>query len=471
MGAAALNDDEQRKVLSILKKFVGHRWRQALRQGAARLLRLEWLWIAVMIFAYWHISPPIRDRYVFLLGFAAPIYGLRWLAGRRLLSGAPLDLFLLLFIPISIYNFYAAPLPREDYLVVACRYFLGIFIIFYFVEHARRHRHIRYLTLATVALGILISLVTLVASQWDLQDKSELIRFATDSLPRLDSKRILPDMLLSFNPNEIAGAVSYFCPFTLAVCIGSFRTADTSKSNRRLRWISLFGFALSLTALLLGQSRFALAGAGIALLMVIVLLLPGWRIKRMVMALWSLFVLFGIFLVFDTAPVESSQSTAAVLSQRNQHSLSIRFEIWDRALRMIRDYPMTGSGISTYRGLVQNERYAVRHYAINNRILPHAHNAFLQMGADLGVMGLLLFVVWYGITGAMAIQNWRRSSEHLKVLTVAAAAGILAHLIYGIGDAIPFWDRFAFVHWWFIGLIAALHVLKQPDDKGRVRAD
>lgn len=452
--------------------------RDSLRHAAELLLRLEWVWIAVMIFAYWHISPPIRDRYVFLLVFALPFYGLRWLAQRRVFTGTALDLFLLLFVPISIYNFYAAPLPRNDYLVVACRYFLGIFMVFYFADHARQHQHSRYLMLATIGLGILISLVALTASQWTIiPGKLAPFRFMVDILPKLDPKQVLPDMMLSFNPNEIAGALSYFCPFMLAIAVGSFVAPNETEARPMppvtaslLRWGSLLGFILSFTALILGQSRFALVGAWVALLIVLVMLLPGRRLKTIVIALWSLSVLLGILFVFNISPMDIASQTTATddssvvdLSQRDEHSLFTRFEIWDRAVRMIRDYPATGSGISTYRSMVERGEYAVRHYAINNRILPHAHNIFLQMGADLGVMGLFLFLAWYGIVAFMAVQSFRSPSRHARITVIAVATGILAHMGYGIGDDIPFWSRFAFANWWFIALMTALYVLNRPN--------
>ena len=454
-----------------------------LRRAAEWLLRLEWVWIAVMIFAYWHISPPIRDRYVFLLIFAAPLYGARWLARRRLFTGTALDLFLLLFIPISIYNFYAAPLPRADYLVVACRYFLGIFMVFYFVTHTRQHKHLRYLTLATIGLGILISLVALTASQWVIiPDKLAPFRFIVDILPKLNAKQFLPDMQLSFNPNEIAGALSYFPPFMLTVAIGSFITRRETEGGliaSLTRWGSLLGFIMSFAALILGQSRFALVGTFVALLIVLVMLLPGWKLKSLVIALWSLAVLLGILLVFNISPIDlvsrtiaeaTDSSSVANLSQRDEHSLFTRFEIWDRALRMIRDYPATGSGISTYRSMVEWPEYAVRYYAINNRILPHAHNMFLQMGTDLGIMGLFLFLAWYGAVAFMAVRCFR-ASRHFRLMAIAIGAGILAHMGYGIGDDIPFWSRFGFANWWFIALMTALYILNRPDDKGKISAD
>jgi tetratricopeptide (TPR) repeat protein len=63
-----------------------------------------------------------------------------------------------------------------------------------------------------------------------------------------------------------------------------------------------------------------------------------------------------------------------------------RWQVWTRALLMIRDYPFTGIGLDTFRLVAQNE-YPYFNYAYNQT--EHPHNLFLQAGADQGVLGLL----------------------------------------------------------------------------------
>jgi hypothetical protein len=46
-----------------------------------------------------------------------------------------------------------------------------------------------------------------------------------------------------------------------------------------------------------------------------------------------------------------------------------------------------------------------------------------------------------------------------RLLVKAIAAGLFAHAIYGLTDAIPLWDRFAFFFWWMLGLSGAQYVL------------
>ena len=82
------------------------------------------------------------------------------------------------------------------------------------------------------------------------------------------------------------------------------------------------------------------------------------------------------------------------------------------------------------------------HYAISgtSRVM-HAHNIFLQIAAELGVVGLVLFLLFLGI----AIWSGLRQR---KIAAVAALAGVLTmgmfdHLWYYPGLLVPFWSMLA----------------------------
>lgn len=429
-----------------------------------------------MILAFWLRSPPFRENYVFLLGFVFPIYAARWIVHRRFFTRTPLDWTFILFMVLSVYNFHNAPISRADYWVLLCRPILGIFIIHYFIETVRQNDHPWYLTISTIGLSILIGGLALVASQWVASDKTEVFAFIIDSLPVLDYRRVLPDMQLSFNPNEIAGALAYLCPFLLAIALGTFQTEmvrskETIRTDQllkySLRYGSIIGFVIVAFALLLGQSRFALSGVFLGSLLVILFVLPKWKWRLIGLAIWVCIVALEAMIVANLFPLNfsttdnSSTDTNAVLSQRDERTLSSRFDLWESALHMVRDYPATGSGMSTYRALIMQDEYITPFYADKQYGPPHAHNAFFQLGADFGVMGFVLFIGWYGTVAWMAFQTYQHSSVRYKILTIAITSGILSYMGYGIGDTITLWDRFAFIHWWFIGFMASVYILQR----------
>ena len=448
--------------------------KSGLRLLAKIILRLEWFWIACMIVGFWFRSPPFRENYVFLLGFAIPIYGARWIVHRRFFTRTPLDWTFLIFILLSVYNFYNAPISRSDYWVLLCRPFLGFLIVYYFVDSVRQRGHTRYVTAATVLLGILIGLLALVASQWGASPKSDLFMFIIERLPVLDYRQVLPDMQLSFNPNEIAGALAYFCSFLLAIALAPSQLNDVQKVSfvdRALQLIihygSIIGFMIVALALLLGQSRFALFGVFAGTLLVILLILPDWKRRLSGLVVWSLVVILEVMIVANLLPLNfsstegSSIETSVTLSERDERTLSSRFDLWESALRMVLDYPTTGAGMSTYRALIMREEYITPLYEGRQYGPPHAHNVFFQMGADFGVMGFVLFMAWYGSVAWMAFQTYQKSSNHFKIMTIGITSGILAYMGYGMGDTITLWDRFAFIHWWFIGLLTSVYILQR----------
>jgi len=134
------------------------------------------------------------------------------------------------------------------------------------------------------------------------------------------------------------------------------------------------------------------------------------------------------------------------------------------AIRIIADYPLTGSGINTFRAGSVRAQYPVVGYE-PPKVLPHAHNEILQIGADLGVPGIMVLLAIYGVTGRSLFRVWRRGDRLTGGLALTLGAALGAHAVYGMFDAITLWDRLAFVFWSMIGLGMAL-VITQPQRAG-----
>ena len=74
---------------------------------------LEPILIAIMIGAFWYASPT-RDHWLWLLVLIPVSWGIRWLLYRRVWTRTPWDIFLLMFVILSIINVYAAPYRRAS---------------------------------------------------------------------------------------------------------------------------------------------------------------------------------------------------------------------------------------------------------------------------------------------------------------------------------------------------------------------
>jgi O-antigen ligase len=143
--------------------------------------------------------------------------------------------------------------------------------------------------------------------------------------------------------------------------------------------------------------------------------------------------------------------------ERDNESLQARLQIWQSALHIIGNYPLTGVGMNMFRDGRVREAYPVPIY--ESSILPRAHNEILQITTDLGLPGLAFFISVHGVIAWMLIHVYRHSDELARSVAVGVGAGLLGHVWFGLGDAIPLWDRFAFIWWGLLALACATYTL------------
>jgi putative inorganic carbon (hco3(-)) transporter len=117
-------------------------------------------------------------------------------------------------------------------------------------------------------------------------------------------------------------------------------------------------------------------------------------------------------------------------------SLDNRLIIWSRAWQMVQDYPLTGIGMGTFKYRLDTT-YPLFQSTFN---IPHAHNLFLQIALDLGVVGLL---AWLSIVALLIRAAWRvyRSGRARgEAWTAGLGAGLIAShgamLTHGVFDAV-----------------------------------
>jgi len=399
------------------------------------VLRLEPVVLAIIGFAFWYPAPP-RDQWMWLLTLLIPVIGARWLKHGRLWTRTPLDGWFAAFLALAVVNMAAAPYTRGW--IMLSRPLFGMALYYSFVEYAREHHDLGGLLRATTWLALLVGFLSLTATQWN--SKSAPMTAIIDALPTIQR---FPGAEGGFNANEISGAMTWLQP--LMACIALYQRRAGQPYAK-----ALIACLLLTAGVFLGQGRLALIGVGLAM-GVLAFALPLRRAWRG-LALAALLAAFGLELaVFNSTQDAAAQNS---LSGRDEQSLIGRQDIWQSALNIVRDYPLTGVGMSMFRDARVRERYPAPGFL--QSILPHAHNEWLQVAADLGLPGLAVYTGWHIAAGYMLLVVWRRGDERHKILAAGLAASLLAHLVFGLGDAITLWDRFSFFFWWLLGLVGAL---------------
>lgn len=425
---------------------------------ASKLLFLEPIVLLAIGFAFWFIFG-VRERWMWLLLLLPPLYVLRWFTLRRLDRPTPLTGWILALLGLSILNTFIAEqpghfgAPHSLGWVMLGRLLLGAAIVFYFGRVAWQTGRIDGLVTGTIWLALLLAVLALTGSQWN--EKINALKGVVDALPTI---RDLPGSEGGFNANEIAGAISWVLPIVAGIAFYRWTHAVDRRDAVTVAAV-LLGIAL-----FLGQSRFALAGVLLSVFALVWLIMPQMRWRWVGSAALGLIVVVQLLLFFNifTPVPQQTASAEAVgpgISGRDENSIENRLAIWNSGIQMLLDYPLTGVGLNFYRYDPIRSQYPVQYYVDNNLILPHAHNEWIQVAADLGFPGLIVFIGIQFTAGWMLLRCWRRGEGEHKALAAALAGGLLAHGIFALGDAITLWDRFIFLYWWVLGLTAALYIV------------
>jgi O-antigen ligase len=242
------------------------------------------------------------------------------------------------------------------------------------------------------------------------------------------------------------------------ILIASFLLVTAS--SPRTRWFAAIVAAVDLVAFALTQSRGGIIGLTIALLVAVAL---AGRARPRVLALVLIVAAVGLgyYLTYRPAHVFQSGAGGAGLASAS----SGRTDEWRVALRIFAGHPIGGVGLGNYR--VVEPSYATQtfnltfvHYIVTFRQL--AHNMYLQTAAELGFVGLALFL-------AILVLPLRQAGRALKGLELAGddlefrARGLIAGAI-GVLVAYVFLSAELEKPLWFvIGLLAAVPALVGSD--------
>ena len=144
-----------------------------------------------------------------------------------------------------------------------------------------------------------------------------------------------------------------------------------------------------------------------------------------------------------------------------------RLHRWKVALRMVKDHPITGTGIGTYLGVSPNyisseEVITIRKVFPRWKIEENTHNYFLQRCAQIGLLGLFFFGailfstyrVGFGETGYIKRKNFQM---------YGLISGLTAYLITMITSHPLIISKQQFLFWFIIFAITI-----EPSDKEKI---
>ena len=374
---------------------------------------------------------------LFLLLLPWPV---RWVAHGRLTLRTPLDwplLGLLAMLPVSVWasTDFARSQPKLWGII------LGAAAFYCVVNTTRRERDAERWVWALVTAAVGVSALALVSIEWS--HKFHWLFPVYERFPRL-SVDIPGTATGRLDANEVGGTLALFLPLTVSLAHAWHRRSPAARWGLRL--IAALCALLVAFTLLLTQSRSGIAGAGLGLLVLLVLktrwvltLLPimGWQVWRISQAKGATWLLSWLS---ATPALRGSQARA---------------DVWLRGLYVIRNAPLSGAGLNTFTQ-VSHARFPY-FYLPPDFSVTHAHNNLIQIGVDLGLPGLICYMAFLGLFGWMAWAICHRGEGLPRTVAQGCLTGMLAHQVYGLTDAITLGAKPGVFLWIVMGLVCAVY--------------
>jgi len=153
-------------------------------------------------------------------------------------------------------------------------------------------------------------------------------------------------------------------------------------------------------------------------------------------------------------PVHLLNYAQHVTSVIEQGCGSGRINFWKKAVSIIRESPVFGTGLNTYSRILKRDPDKATWW--------YAHNCYLQMTAETGLIGLasflwMLFVLFrHGFNGCHQIKD-------LWPLTFlqGTIAGLSGFLVQSFFDNTFYTVQLGILMWFFIGLLVAVTRLNE----------
>lgn len=232
-------------------------------------------------------------------------------------------------------------------------------------------------------------------------------------------------------PNPFGGFMGLIWPLAVAVAISGVGPSGL-KSITRNRLAALAVAVVTIMALLASYSRGAWVGALAASGMMVIF----WPRRRWIGIAFAGFVLATMLFLAHRGWLPSGAAErlgsltdiARVSDVRGVHitssnfSLIERFAHWQAAMSMAQAHPWLGVGIGNFEAAYPDFRLSNWQYGLG-----HAHNAYLNVAAETGMIGLASYLFFWGVVFAstMKILATNRAWERAIALGLL---GVWTHL-------------------------------------------
>lgn len=244
-----------------------------------------------------------------------------------------------------------------------------------------------------------------------------------------------------------------YAVFLIVATVFSFAfTVD--KAQKNLFFVYAIAFILNATALVLTWTR----GAWIAVIIsgVAFAIIRSRRTPKILLV-----IVLVLPLCLLAVPTEIISRFLSSFNLSDSSILS-RLSIWRSSLKMFTDNIFIGIGIGDEAFMEEFLKYAE-----DSVTAPHSHNLFLELGCEVGIFALVIFILMLVIRTRhrASYAKYVRNSSVDNLCTISGTA-IFSLLIFGMTDYIWYSSSMYFLFWVIFGIgSATLRISKKEYDE------
>ena len=223
-------------------------------------------------------------------------------------------------------------------------------------------------------------------------------------------------------------ALGLFLVFNLCVCGSLLRKIE----NTKWLWLLALNMILLIIGIIFSYSRGAWIAGVVALLGVICC-----KYKKMIWILLGSFILLGIF-----SPPLVSQRMKSIfdVNEINVHS---RIHLWQQSIGIVKKHLLMGTGLGTFTQ-AYHEEYpnTVPLKGEASRLIRHAHNLYLQILVETGILGLgiCLLLIFIGLIRGIRKILQISGDNQGKAIIYGSFLSIICFLVYSLFDCTLSWQ-------------------------------
>ena len=367
---------------------------------------------------------------------------------RTIIPRTSLNRPLLIFM-VALLASTAFSISRRWSLLELC-WFIPNILIFYVVSKLGQIQR-KHLIRTIIVAATIISIYAIHQYLFGFRDALEYLLAHRGPDPYAEELIARRRVLATFiSPNIFAGYLM------MMLLIGMGFLVNTVQRKKSPFW-PVVSISVMIAALLLTKSLGGILTFFITLFLFLFLLVYYLKLKRYdkkIAFLVNLIIIITLIIFISTSGLFLRPRLPQFLDFSNpQNSIVQRLYYWETALKVIKDYPLTGTGWRNL-GLLY-EKYKPPQANISH----FSHNCFLQIAAETGLLGLIGFVWIVCIFLHEGLRNLKKVDFQQQALQAGLFCAGCAFLLHNLIDLTFYFNQAAF-HWWII-----LGLLNKPIQK------